>query len=138
MFEELQNSGGYVLKALDLLRAKLCDNEAIHKETGHRNPASSSFTTKARNHQSVWKHYQAAWKQQKSYTENWTSPIAGERQLSERPCVVQVSFCQITASEQSPSRLESLLLWSPASSIQWAHGEIPKHSQKGSLRENAG
>lgn len=77
-------------------------------------PASSSSTTKARICWLVWKHYQAAWKQQKSHTANQTFPIAGERQLSERPCVAEVSFYHIKVCEQSPSWLKAPLLQFPA------------------------
>lgn len=41
------------------------------------------------------------------HTANQTSPIAGERLLSERPCVAEVSFCQTKVSEQSLSWLEA-------------------------------
>lgn len=48
------------------------------------------------------------------HTANQTSPIARERQLSERPCVAEVSFCQTKVSEQSLSWLKAPLLQFPA------------------------
>lgn len=96
-------------KAADLLRAELCDNEVMDKGTAAATlpaPAPGPRQGSAADLETLPSSMETA----EIPHSNQTSPIAGERQLSERSCVAEVSFCQTKVSEQSPSQLKAPLL----------------------------
>lgn len=118
-------------KALDLPRAELSDNEAMHKGTDSSKRASSTAPAPpprngaASRFGNITKHHG----RRNPTHSNQIFAIAGERQLSERPCVVEVSFCQTTGIQTKPVRARDS---SPmVSSLQQERVEIPKPDQNG-------